>query len=89
MNSTSGAPCLEGSPVISSLAKALPCPFCGSSGNGSHADPLYLYGLELDFPGEQLDQAVHCRRCGAYGPQPTWNADAIDLWNVRKAGDEN
>jgi Restriction alleviation protein Lar len=46
------------------LENAAPCPFCG--------------GRCVEF--SRMQNFVHCRTCGADGPEVDWRRDHHDLW---------
>ena len=55
---------------------ALPCPFCGASGDD----------INLDYNSDISQFWIHCWKCHADGPIANYNAnDALALWNPRPA----
>jgi Lar family restriction alleviation protein len=48
-----------------------PCPFCG----GYHVTNVGV-----------TNKAIHCVDCGAYGPEPAYDTNEVDVdWNTRAA----
>ena len=55
---------------------ALPCPFCGASGDD----------INLDYNSDISQFWIHCWKCHADGPIANYNAnDAFAFWNTRPA----
>ena len=60
------------------------CPFCGNTEEERHPKFIIIGEWVGQGPAKHQEYRVHCRNCGAAGPNELTTNAAVERWNMRR-----